>query len=85
MLRVTQCPDFFQTRLFVTGVEAYLAQADYVIVLENGSIMDMGTVMDLVTGPTKAAAFLKSNIPNPAVVSDSQTAEDLDDDDSCEN
>ena len=66
-------------------MEAYLAQADYVIVVENGSIMDMGTVMDLVTGPTKAAAFLKSNIPNPGVVSDIQAADELDDDDSCEN
>ena len=55
------------------------------MVVENGSITDMGTVMDLVTGPTKAATFLKSNIPNPAMVSEIQTAEDLNDDDSCEN
>lgn len=85
-LKYRHCyPDLFQTRLFVTGVEAYLAQADCVIVVENGSIMDMGTVMDLVTGPTKAATFLKSNIPNPTMVSEIQTAEDLNDDDSCEN
>ena len=70
--------------MFVTGVEAYLAQADFVIVMENSSIMDIGTVMDLITGPTKAATFLKSNIPNPAMISETQgPAIDDDDDDSC--
>ena len=62
-------------------MEAYLAQADFVIVMENGSIMDIGTVMDLVTGPTKTATFLKSNILNPAMISETMGDPGIDDDD----
>lgn len=70
----------------MTGVEAFLAQADVVIVMENGSILDAGTIMDLITGPSRAATFLKESIPGPKTITKAQEeTEQEEDDDSCKN
>lgn len=80
-----------QTRLLATGVESYLSDADLVVVMEGGGVLASGGVLDLITGATPAAAFLKGNILNPTLVGPERPAAAADeeeeqdsDQDSCE-
>ncbi len=59
-------------------MESYLSQVDYVIVMEQGCIVDIGSVGDLLTGPSKASVFLKRNIADTSLEDALQREQDLD-------